>query len=214
MTSKKLYLIGDCQSTRIYENHIDGDFIVWGKGGMSAWNFDPKKFTQQNLRSSSPESPRFNKKKTNWRDIKDDSVIMFWFGYIDVKYLLPKYNNADECAKRYINTIMENFPNSRKIIIEPHPQFLENMILYWEDVPEYSYTERMTQNALFVAALFHYASAQGLEVITQKQILDCIGVDQLTIEHAGSNNIHMVDGLKEEYTKKIYDMFMTYSGMP
>jgi len=208
---RKLYLIGDCQSTRIYENHTDGDFIVWGKGGMSAWNFDPKRFTQQNLRSSSPESPRFNRKKTNWREIKDDSVIMFWFGYIDVKYLLPKYNNADECAKRYIDNIVKNFPNSKKIILEPHPQFLENMILYWEDVEEYSYADRMIQNDLFTAALFHYAGVHGLEVITQKQILDCIGVDKLTIEHANSNNIHVVDGLKKEYTKKIYDMLINYN---
>lgn len=208
---RKLYLIGDCQSTRIYENHIDGDFIVWGKGGMSAWNFNPKRFTQQNLKSSSPDSPRFNRKKTNWREIQDDSVIMFWFGYIDVKYLLPKYNNADECAKKYIGAIMENFPNSKKIILEPHPQFLENMILSWEDVEEYSYADRMIQNDLFSAALFHYAGLHGLEVITQKQILECIGVDQLTIRHANSNHIHVVDGLKEEYTKKIYDMLIKYN---
>ena len=178
---------------------------------MSAWNFDPKRFTQQNLKSSSPDSPKFNRKKTNWREIQDDSVIMFWFGYIDVKYLLPKYNNADECAKKYIGTIMENFPNSKKIILEPHPQFLENMILSWEDVEEYSYADRMIQNDLFSAALFHYAGLHGLEVITQKQILECIGVDQLTIRHANSNHIHVVDGLKEEYTKKIYDMLIKYN---
>jgi hypothetical protein len=85
------------------------------------------------------------------------------------------------------------------------------MILYWEDVEEYSYADRMTQNDLFCAALFHYASAHGLEIITQKQILECIGVDQLTIEHANSNDIHTVDGLKEEYTKKIYNMLIDYN---
>lgn len=206
-----LYLVGDCQSTRIYENHFQGDFIVWGKGGMSAWKFDPERFTKQNLVSARLESPRFNRGRTNWRDIKDDSAIMFWFGYIDVKYLLPKYNNADECAKRYIDTILAHFPNSRKIIIEPHPQFTESMLLEWEDVADYSYSDRMKQNDLFCAALFHYASFHNLEVITQKQILECIGIDQLTVEHANSNHIHIVDGLKEEYTKKIYNMLMNYN---
>lgn len=212
MTSKKLYLIGDCQSTRIFEHYNDSEkrveFKAWGKGGFSAWKFNPYDLLKMNRYSSLMETPKPKGGRVGWSEIQDDGIVIAWFGYIDIKYLLPKYKNADECVQRYVNFLLQYFKNSQIILAEPHPQFQENIIPYWEEVDEFSYEERMEQNNDFCAALNKYAATHNLHVISQKDIYDAAGIKEMTLEHSDKTKGHDVDGLSMEITKKLYDMFI------
>jgi hypothetical protein len=210
--SKKLYLIGDCQSTRIFEHYTDNETRVelkaWGRGGHSAWKFNPYDLLKMNRYSSLMETPKPKGGRVGWSEIQDDGIVIAWFGYIDIKYLLPKYKNAAECVKRYVDFLLQYFPNSQLILAEPHPQFKENIIPYWEEVDEYSYDERLQQNNEFCAALNEYGSALGLRIITQKEIFEATGLQQFTLDCSDKTKGHDVDGLNQELTQKLYDMFI------
>lgn len=212
MISKKLYLIGDCQSIRIFEHYNNSEtraeFKVWGKGGFSAWKFNPYDLLKMNRYSSLMETPKPKGGRVGWSEIQDDGIVIAWFGYIDIKYLLPKYKNADECVRRYVDFLIQYFPNSQLILAEPLPQFKENIIPYWEEVDEFSYEDRMQQNNEFCAALKEYGSAKGLQVISQQDILDAIGLQELTLEASDKTKDHDIDGLNNDLNKKIYEMFL------
>jgi hypothetical protein len=66
----------------------------------------------------------------------------------------------------------------------------------------------MQQNNEFCAALKEYGSAKGLQVISQQDILDAIGLQELTLEFSDKTKGHDVDGLSSDLNKKIYDLFL------
>ena len=66
----------------------------------------------------------------------------------------------------------------------------------------------MQQNNEFCAALKEYGSAKGLQVISQQDILDAIGLQELTLEASDKTKDHDIDGLNNDLNKKIYEMFL------
>jgi hypothetical protein len=134
-----------------------------------------------NLSKLNPESAKIVYKENDekslhtkkWRDMKDDGVSVFWLGYVDAKNYLHKYKNAEELALNYIKSIKENFPLSEIILVEPHPQFVDNIFLSTEKLPVVEYKERKEQNDLLCEALNKYAKIFDInKVITQKEMLD------------------------------------------
>ena len=101
------------------------------------------------------------------------------------------------------------FKNSKIAIIEPLPQFTEMLLKYEGISPYYTYNQRLDQNKKFLESVHAYAREAGItNFIYQSEILDCLGVTELTPEMTHNKAPHPVDGLKDEYNKKILDLFV------
>jgi hypothetical protein len=189
------------------------DVVFWGKAAKSVWNLDFKKmYEEEELSSGKEEQLFYGDGIIPFSDIKDDGILLLWFGYVDVRTFLSRYDNADEVAKRYIKEIVNNFKNSTIVIIEPLPQFTE-MILKYEGISShYTYQQRLNQNKKFLDSLHKYAHDAGItNFIFQSEILDAVGVKELTPDMTHNKAPHPVDGLKDEYNSKILDLFIKKS---
>lgn len=210
---KTIYLIGDCHLSRVSEhyekNNSPINMIFWGKAAKKIWDLDFKQMLQESELSSGKESQHFpNDGVIPFSEIKDDSIILSWFGYVDVRTFLSKHDNADEVAKKYINELTSTFPNSNIVIIEPLPQFTEMLLKYEGISPYYTYQQRLDQNKKFLDSLHVYAHEAGIKnFIYQSELLDCLGVSELTPEMTHNKAPHPVDGLQDQYNKKILDLF-------
>jgi hypothetical protein len=210
---KKIYFIGDCHLSRVSEHFNENEskinLIFWGKAAKKIYDLDFKKMYEENELSSGKEEQKFpNDGVIPFSDIKDDGILFSWFGYVDIRTFLSKYKNADLVAKKYINDLVNNFPNSKIIIIEPLPQFTEMLLKYEGISPSYTYEERLEQNKLFLESMYKYAKIAGIEnFITQDEIYNAIGSTKLTPEMSHNKAPHPVDGLKDEYNKKILELF-------
>lgn len=211
---KKVYLIGDCHLSRVSEhyqgNQADFEMIFWGKAAKKIWDLDFKKMSEEpELSSGKEEQKFFNDGVIPFNDIKDDSILLSWFGYVDVRTFLPKYKNADVVAQKYINDLINYFKNSKIVIIEPLPQFTEMLLKHEGISPYYTHEERIDQNRQFLSSLHKYAKQAGLDqFILQSEILDAVGKRELTPSMTHTKAPHPVDGLKDEYNKKILDLFV------
>ena len=219
---KKVYIIGDCNTTRLEQysytsgaiNNLDIDITFWSKAGQSISRFDPVNFSKLNLESARIE---YNKNEDilqntkKWEDIKDGGVAVFWIGYIDAKNYLHKYKNAEELALTYIERIIENFPLSEIILVEPHPQFVDNIFISTEKLPIVNYKERKEQNDLLCEALNKYAKEFGItKVITQKEQLDAMGLKEITLKETADYHPIPTDGLDMKYIGCIYNLILSY----
>ena len=219
---KKVYIIGDCNTTRLEQNayttkagsHLNLDITFWSKPGQSISRFDPVNFFKLNLESARIE---YNKNEDilqhtkKWEDIKDDGVAVFWIGYIDAKNYLHKYKNSEELALKYIKTIKENFPLSEIILVEPHPQFVDNIFMSTENLPIVEYEHRKEQNDILCEALNKYAKEFGItKVITQKEMLDAMGLNEITLKETADYHPIPTDGLDMKYINDIYNLILSY----
>lgn len=213
---QKVYLIGDCHSTRIYEHHDFNnpyiDLKMWGKAGMSSWVFDPELLKSKKRFSSKIEhDAHLFPEPISFDQINDDGLILAWFGYLDVKYLLYKGNSIDETAYKYISRLKNNFPNSKIKLIEPHPQFVETMLLEGETHPNLSYKIRQEQNKLFCEALEKYSKEFNLEpIIKQEDIYSATGLKIFTAKETVrfEEDKRLLDGLAPEFRIGIYNLFI------
>lgn len=213
----KIYAIGDCHLSRVQEHYDPAestvDFVIWGKAAKKIWDLDFEEMRLVNEISSGKEQQRFQGDGvTSFNEIKDESVLFSWFGYVDIRTFLSKHNNADEVAKKYIDQLTNNFKNSLIVIIEPLPQFTEMLLKYEGISPSYTYEQRLNQNKLFLESLHKYASEAGItNFIKQSEILEAIGENELTPSMTHNKAPHPVDGLKDEYNKKIFLLFEKYA---
>lgn len=211
---KKIYLIGDCHLSRVSEHYEKNnnkiEMVFWGKASKKIWNLDFITMYQENELSSGKETMRHpDDGIIPFSDIKDDGVIFSWLGYVDIRTFLSGYNNAENVAEKYIDQLKQNFKNSKIIIIEPLPQFTEMLLKYEGISIFYTYEQRLEQNKKFLEAMHVYASEAGItDFIFQSEILECLGVSELTPEMTHTKAPHPVDGLKDEYNKKILDLFI------
>ena len=210
---KNIYLIGDCHLSRVSEHYNqisnDIDMIFWGKAAKKIWDLDFEAMRKEKELSSGKEEQKFaDDGVIPFSDIKDDSVLFSWFGYVDIRTFLSNYDNADEIAKKYIEQLTTNFSGSKILIIEPLPQFTEMLLKYEGISPHYTYEQRLEQNRKFLDAMHSYARNAGItNFIFQSQILECLGVSELTPNMTHNKAPHPVDGLKDEYNKKILNLF-------
>ena len=210
---KNIYMLGDCHLSRAIE-HWDpekekANFVVWSKPGVKVHGFTFEQMREENPMSSGVELIRdVDHRPEPFDIIKDDGVLALWMGYVDVRTFLSRYKNSDSLVKSFIDNVKLNFPNSKVVFIEPLPQFTE-MLLKFEGIsPYYTHEERIDQNREFLAALHKYAKEAGYEiVITQKDIIEALGVYELTPSMTHSDAPHPVDGLRPEYMEKIWNLF-------
>lgn len=217
---KKVYLLGDCHSTRIWEHwdpeNCPVDFKAWGVAGMTAWSFDPERLEKEQMESNGIENVNhfvekdreyFNMK---FNEFKDADVVLVWLGYVDVRQRLAVHKNAKEDAYQLLDRICKYYPEATIQIIEPLPQFTEMLLKYEGISPSYTYEERQEQNAEFCASLNEYAELHSLpKPITQQEIKDAVGIQEFTPEYAATWAPHPQDSLKREYWAKIYDLFIS-----
>lgn len=210
---KKIYLIGDCHLSRVSEHYEENnnkiDMVFWAKAAKKIWDLDFKTMYDEGELSSGKEEQRFHEDGViPFSDIKDDGIIFSWFGYVDIRTFLSRYINADSVAQKYIKQLTSTFKNSEIVIIEPLPQFTEMLLKYEGISPHYTYEQRLYQNYDFLESLHFYAEEAGIKnFILQSEILDCLGVTELTPSMTHTKAPHPVDGLKDEYNKKILDLF-------
>lgn len=210
---KKIYLIGDCQLSRVSEHYTENnqvDMIFWGKAAKKIWDLDLKKMHEEKELSSGKESQKFTGDGViPFSDIKDDSIVFSWFGYVDVRTFLSEYDNADLVAKKYIQQLTGFFKNSKIVIVEPLPQFTEMLLKHEGISPYYTYEQRLEQNKKFLDSLRAYAYEAGItDFVYQSEILDCLGVSELTPSMTHTKAPHPVDGLQDEYNEKILNFFI------
>ena len=210
---KNVYMIGDCHLSRAIEHYYpekhDVTFIPWPKAAKKMHGFSIEQMREEDEMSSGVEIARtVDHKGQPFSIIKDDGVLALWMGYVDIRTFLSRYKNADETVKNFIDNIKINFPNSRVVIIEPLPQFTEMLLKHEGISPYYTIIERIDQNREFLAALHKYADEAGFEIIiTQQDILDALGVPELTPSMTHTDAPHPVDGLHPEHMVKIWKLF-------
>ena len=208
-----IYIVGDCHLSRAHEHYdvtkYNKKFIIWGTAGAKAFDFNISRLKEQNAMSSGLEKQRSYKHDAiPFSEIKDDGVIAFWIGYVDIRTFLSRYDNADEIVKSFIDDVKNNFPNSKVVIMEPLPQFTEMLLKYEGISPYYTYEQRQYQNSLFLHALRKYSKEAGFDiVVTQEEILDILEVGKLWATMAHSDAPHPADGLKPRYMAKIWNLF-------
>lgn len=206
-------MLSDCHLSRAIEHYYpekhDFNFIPWPKAGLKMHGFSIENLRAENDISSGVEIPRtIDHPKLPFSVLKDEDVLVLWLGYVDTRTFLPKYKNADETVKNFIDDIKKNFTNSRVVIFEPLPQFTEMLLKHEGISPYYTHEQRIDQNREVLAALHKYAKEAGFEIVlTQQDILDALGVPELTPSMTHVDAPHPVDGLHPDHMVKIWDLF-------
>jgi len=210
---KNIYMLSDCHLSRAIEHYYpekyEVNFIPWPKAGLKMHGFNIESLKETDELSSGVEIQRtVNHEPQPFSIIKDDGVLVIWMGYVDIRTFLSRYENADETVKNFIDDIKKNFPSSQVVIIEPLPQFTEMLLKHEGISPYYTHEQRLNQNKLFLSALHKYAKEAGFEiVITQQDILDALGVPELTPSMTHTDAPHPVDGLHPDHMVKIWNLF-------
>lgn len=206
-------MLSDCHLSRAIEHYYpekhNFTFIPWPKAGLKMYGFSIEEMKEANENSSGVEIPRtIDHPKLPFSVVEDDGVLVLWLGYVDIRTFLSKYKNADETVKRFIFDIKKNFPNSRVVVFEPLPQFTEMLLKHEGISPYYTHEQRIDQNREFLAALHLYSKQAGFEIgLTQQEILDALGVPELTPSMTHVDAPHPVDGLHPDHMVKIWDLF-------
>jgi hypothetical protein len=114
----------------------------------------------------------------NKHDVCGD-IILAYFGERDCRRKLPKYNNAEETAKKYIQKTLEHFKDNRVIFIQPPPQALDELTheFQYSQVAFNPLAERLKQQRIFYKTLENY---EGIEVI---KMMDVLGIEVATEEN-------------------------------
>jgi hypothetical protein len=226
---KKVYLIGDCHTTRVWEHWNPDtapvDFKAWGMAGLTAWSFNPEVYSSENKKSEGLENVNlYIDKPQEWwirdfSEFKDPDIVLIWLGYVDIRQRLVDYNNAKEDAYQMLDRVRSYYKNSVIQIIEPLPQFTEMLLKYDGISPTFTYEDRQNQNNIFCGALKEYTQQHNmLTPITQQEIKDAVGIQEFTIDYATDVipldqpwHNKKKDALKKEYWAKIYDLFISKS---
>lgn len=206
-------MLSDCHLSRAIEHYYpeqhDVNFVPWPKAGLKMHGFSIEALRQAEEISSGVEIQRtVNHTGQPISIIKDDGVLVIWMGYVDIRTFLSRYENADETVKNFIDDIKNNFSNSKVVIIEPLPQFTEMLLKHEGISPYYTHEQRLNQNKQVLSSLHKYAKEAGYEIIiTQQDILDALGVPELTPSMTHTDAPHPVDGLHPDHMIKIWDLF-------
>jgi hypothetical protein len=141
---------GFCEFARINKIDIKTNYIRYG--GVCAYNVD------------------YN--NINKHDVQGD-VILAHFGENDCRRKLPRYNNAEETAKKYIEKTLEYFKDNRVIFVQHPPQALDELTHEFQFAQKSfnPLSERLKQQRIFYKTLENY---DGIEVI---KIYDVLGIE-------------------------------------
>jgi hypothetical protein len=233
----KVYVIGDCHTSRSYSHHInsnisknylgprvwenhttientDIELKMWGLSGYKCWGMDLDKDYAENTLSSSAEDivdiPGFSDNLSNefgFSEVKQGDIIMPWIGYIDCRNHLPRYKNAEEVVKKYVDNTLTFFKDSRIRFIEPFPQF--DYLGTHNYTEPFEYKEKTYWNDIFIEYLHKYSDIAGLMTpVSQSIVYKALNTDKIDRSFAklGSeyHNYTLIDGLKHQYNYSVY----------
>jgi len=211
---KNVAIVGDCHTARIFEHYkaeeTDLNIHFWGLAGYRAHNLDYNKTAEMKVRSSGMELPLDGQDHSiEFNELPKCDLVIPWIGYVDIRTYLTRYDNADIIAREYVDKTVDYFKDSVILFAEPLPQFRQMLLKYPGISPEYTFEERQNQNKLFLAGMNKRIEELGLpKPISQEQILATLGVNEL--DESMTRNIapHPMDGLDDEYNKKILHLFI------
>jgi hypothetical protein len=231
----KVAIFGDCHTARVWEHHNFDDskytLRMWGRAGTWSYGLDLKEKSLENMDNCSHEQgdpkcslssgvevagqkimlSKMNEgwnPKVSFKEVEESDLIMPWIGYIDIRQYLPVHQNADEVAKIVVDKFIKFFPDKKIRFIEPLPQFTEMLLKYEGIHPSYTYEERLEQNKLYIEGLRKYSKEAGfMEPVSQQDIYRVTGRNEFTTDMTHNRAPHPVDGLKDEYHAKIYELF-------
>lgn len=112
---------------------------------------------------------KLNRYMNFWDD--EDSTVMPWLGYIDVKNYLPnkklkKYVPVHDVVDTYVENTLKSFKKSKLIFINPMPQFEVVVTARWRNFsgdPDIPFEDRHEEHLLFSKALKEKCLSVGLE---------------------------------------------------
>lgn len=215
MNKETVYVIGDCHTSRIQEHYDKStspiNFVFWGRASKKIWDLNFEQMTLEDAPSSGHEMQNFKDEGVvNFSQIKDDGIVFSWMGYVDVRTWLSEHDNAETVVQRYMDQLSKKFKNSYVYIVEPLPQFTEMLLKYDGISPYFTHEQRLEQNKKFLTHLHEYVKKNNFKIIiTQNDILECLDVKELTPRMTHNLAPHPVDGLKAEYSKKIFELFQS-----
>lgn len=143
----------------------------------------------------------------NISDVIDADLVMPFMGYVDCRNWIPKYNNAEQIVRDYVDAFIIEFPSKKIRFIEPFPQF-KHVETY--AYPMLNYESRAIAEKSFIALLRQVSEEHGLlPPVSQSIVYDAIGEEFLLSKHARPGGERqkntLVDGLLPEYNKKVYE---------
>lgn len=100
----------------------------------------------------------------------EDSIVMPWLGYIDIRNYLPRINegmdSVDSVVHSYVKKTIKKFNKSKIIFIEPMPQFVCYIINGWVNPlsdPDIEFEDRYECHLNFCESLNKYCKMYNLE---------------------------------------------------
>jgi lysophospholipase L1-like esterase len=147
---------GFIEYSRINNINVKASFIVYS--GVCAYNVDYSNVNIYDL---------------------DSNIILVHFGENDIRKQFPKYKNAEETAKKYIQKTLDFFKDNRVIFIGPVPQALNEVIEEFDAYKTefYPIEKRIEGQRIFNKTLAEY---EGIEFISMQKIL---GIEVATRNH-------------------------------
>lgn len=101
----------------------------------------------------------------------EESVVMPWLGYIDIKNWLPQkqlknYKNVDEVVDIYVEKTLSKFKKSKIIFLTPMPQFEVIISARWANFssdPAIEFEDRHTTHLEFIESLKNKCNAMKIQ---------------------------------------------------
>jgi len=142
---------------------------------------------------------------------KDNSIVMPWLGYIDIKNWIPdktlkNYKDAKEVVEIYFENTVKRFPNSKIIFINPVPQF-EIIIAQasFKSDKAIDFEKRHESHLEFTEILKNKCIDNGLEI--PMDIANILNIEWVTTDMQYNKSIkHLYnDHLRSEFYDIILD---------
>ena len=188
-------------SLRMYE---DSNLKIWMSAhpGRSAFNYDFNNFasgTQKYILD-------------DWDS--EDSIVMPWLGYIDIRNWLPQtdlnnYKSAKDVVDVYVNNVIKKFNKSKIIFIEPLPQFICIVTNNWARMsadPDIEFERRYEQHLLFVEELRLKCKELGLQAPVKPS--EILGTDMIEPHMQPKKPIKLL--LNDHMTQPYYEKIVEY----
>lgn len=143
------------------------------------------------------------------KEINENTVILPWYGYIDIKSFLPIYKNPEESVLAYINKTINFFKGYKIKFVEPLPQFIN---ILGTGYPNYEFETRYSYYLEYLYFLRKHLREYGFEPpISVENILGVDKFDDYFECHDCDDCLSLqfkdykLDHLKKEFNKKVLD---------
>jgi hypothetical protein len=195
-------------------DHIDplGNKIYHGMSShLASIEIDDKKITIAATPGRSALNLDYNFYEYTSRWDEEGSVVMPWYGYIDIKNWLPQtnlrnYKNTEYVVETYVDKTLEKFKKSEIVFINPMPQFMVVAAAKWANFssdPDIQFEDRYSYHLEFTNLLKQKCESEGLK--SPINISDVLGNNWIepVMQFKKPINLSFNDHLKPEYYDKI-----------